>query len=138
MVLGEPVGSLLRYSINMLLVLENFNSFGTWGGFLVGVSLGPLAGLMVFTVEVSLVVLSLGLPHGCPLDSPNNGSDLPVMLLIKPLGLWFGSDVFWVLDIYCVPPSGYLITSSMNSVFYFQLMELLNLSFFPTWMIPTS
>ena len=53
MVLGEPVGSLLRYSINMLLVLENFNSFGTWGGLLVGVSLGPLAGLMVFTVEVS-------------------------------------------------------------------------------------
>ena len=37
-----------------------------------------------------------------------------------------------------VPPSGVLITSNINSVRYYQLMELLTLALSPTWLIPSS
>ena len=42
------------------------------------------------------------------------------------------------VGIFCLPPYGALITYNMNSVRYFQLLELLNLPLSPTWLIPTS
>ena len=57
MVLGAPVGYPLGYSINMLIGLELENYFGTQEGYLVGVSLATLTGLMIGTGEVSLVGL---------------------------------------------------------------------------------
>ena len=64
MVLGASIGSPLVYSINMLLGLSLFNSFDTWEGYLVGVLLCPLAGLVIVTGGGSLVGLSLGLSLG--------------------------------------------------------------------------
>ena len=90
MVLGEPVGSSLVYSVNMLIGLALGNYFGTWEGSLVEVSLATLTGLMIGTGEVSLVGLSLGLPLGSLIESPNNGAYMPGTLLGVPLGLWFG------------------------------------------------
>ena len=119
MVPGAHVVSPLGYSINMLLVLAIENSFGTWEGYLVGDS--------------------LGLPFISPLDSPNHLADLPGTLLVTPLGLWFGSDVVGGgVVISYVPPSGAFITSIMNAVRSFQLMELLTLFISATWLIPTS
>ena len=92
MVLVAPVGSLLEYPINKLLGLENFNSFGTWEVYLVGFSLLPLAILVIGTVGGYLVGLSLVLPLGSPLESPNPGTDLPGTLLGVPLGLRFESE----------------------------------------------
>ena len=51
-----------------------------------------------------------------PLEYPNHGADLPGMLMGAPLGLWSSSDMVWGVVISCVPPSGSLITSNMNSV----------------------
>ena len=56
-------------------------------------SLGPLAGLRIGTVEGSLVVLSLGIPLGSPLESTNPGADMPGTLLGAPLGLWCVSEM---------------------------------------------
>ena len=89
--LGAPVGSPLVYSINMLLGLELFDYFVTRKVSLVGVSLGPMYGLMLGTGEEYLAGLSLGLLLGSPLEYPNNGSDLTVMLLSVTLGLCFSS-----------------------------------------------
>ena len=118
MVLVAFVGYILRYSINMFLGL------------------------------------SLVLPLGSPLDSPNTGADMHSKFLGTPLGLYFGSEVSrcmcycrclmdfhkatcWVVFISCVPSYGAFITSKINSVRYFQLMELITLSLSPTWLIPT-
>ena len=49
MVLRASVGYPLRYYINMLLVLELYNYFGTCEVYLDGISLGTLAGLMIVT-----------------------------------------------------------------------------------------
>ena len=58
-VLEAPIGYPIGYSINLLLSFSLDNSFVTWEVYLVGVSLGILTGLMIGTVEGSLVVLSL-------------------------------------------------------------------------------
>ena len=76
----------------MLLFLALENSFGTWEGYLVGVSYGTMAGLMIGAVEVSLVWLSLGLPLGSSFEHPNNGAYLPDMTLGVPIGLRFSSE----------------------------------------------
>ena len=76
----------------MLLGLKLYNSFVTWEGSLVGVSIRPIFGLIIGIGEESLVGLSLGLPLGYLLDSPNPGSDLPGTVLVTPIGLWFGSE----------------------------------------------
>ena len=95
---------------------------------MVGLSLGPMAGLMIGAGEGSVVGLSLVFPLGYPLDSPNPGSELSGTLLVAYLGLWFFYDVIWGVGISCVPPYGSFIASKMNSVRYCQLMEFLNLS----------
>ena len=97
MVLGTPVGSPLGYSMNMLLRLALWNYFGTLEVSLVGVSIVTLDGLMIGTGEVSLVGLSLEIPLGSPLESPNPGSGLPGTLLGTPLGLWFGYELVMCL-----------------------------------------
>ena len=51
MILGAPIGYALEYPISMLLGLALENYFGTWEGYLVGVSLGTLSGLMIGTGE---------------------------------------------------------------------------------------
>ena len=103
-----------------------------------GVSLCPLSGFIIFTREVSLVGFSLVLSLGSPLESPNPGSDLSSTLLREPFGLWFGSDVEWGIVIYFISPSRTFITSNINSVRYFQLLELQALSLSLTRLIPTS
>ena len=155
MVMVAPVGYPLGYSINMLLGLVLFNSFDTWEGYLVRVSLGTLARLIIVTREGSLVVLSLLISIGFPLESPNPGDELPGTLLGAPIGLWFGSeavrclcsciflvynheDNLWGVGISFVLPYRYFITYTMNSVSYFQLLGLLTLSLSPTWLMPTS
>ena len=135
MVLVTPVGYPLGYYINVLLVLALFDSFGIWEGYLVGFSLGILSGLMIFTGEVYLVGLSLVLLLRSPLDSPNPITELTVMLLGAPLGMWFVSYMVLGVGISCVPPSGYVITYKMNSVKCCQLLELITLSLSPTWLI---
>ena len=50
-VMGAPIGSPLGYYINMLLGLELCNYFVTREGYLVGVSLGTIYGLMIVTGE---------------------------------------------------------------------------------------
>ena len=144
MVLGAHLGYPLEYSIIIFLGLSIWNSFVAWEESLVGVSLGILAGFMIGTGEGYLVGLSLGLPLGYPLDSPNSGAGIPGMLMGVPLGLWFGYEEsrclcswlhlmdfhesnWWEVCISCVFPSGAFITSKINSVMYFQLMELLKL-----------
>ena len=92
MALGSPVGSPIRYYINIFLVLTLCNYIGIWEGYLVGVSLRTMSGSMIGTGEGSLVVLLLELPLGYPPYSPNHGSELHVMLLGAPIGLWFGSE----------------------------------------------
>ena len=107
---------------------------------------------MIGTVEGYLVSLSLVLPIVFPLEYPNTESDLPGMLLGKPLGLWFGSEAvgylcffcrftylfkatFWGVSISCIHPYRALIKSSMNSLRYYQIMELITLSPSSTWLI---
>ena len=108
---------------------------------------------MIGTREGYLVGLSLGISLVSSLESPNPGADLPGTLLGTPLGLWFGSeavkrlccwrhlmdyheDTWWGVGISCVPTSGSLIKSTMNSVRYFQLLELLTLEISTTLLIP--
>ena len=67
---------------------------------MVGFSLGTLSVLMIVTEEVYLVGLSLGLQLGYPLEYTNTGADLPGTLLVAPLGLWFGSELFTFLCCY--------------------------------------
>ena len=67
MFLGATVGSSLEYLIIMLLVLSLRNYSGTWELYLVGLSLGTLAGLLIGTVEGYLVGLSLAIPLGSPI-----------------------------------------------------------------------
>ena len=129
----------------MFLELALGNSFGTWYGYLVGVSLDKLARLMIVTGEGFLVGLSLGLPLGSPLKSTNIGADLPIKILGAPLRLSFGYSAFrcwcccrcliyfckatcWGVGTSCLPPYGAFITSNINSVRYFQLLELLTLA----------
>ena len=155
MVLGAPVGYPLWYSINMLLGLELCYYFGAWEGYFVEVSLVTLYGLMIGTLEGSLVGISLGIPLGYPLKYPNPGAELPGMLLSAPIGLWFSSEAvrclcfcrslmnwheftWWGVGISCVHPCGCFITSKINSIRYYKLLELLTLSLPPTWLIPTS
>ena len=76
MVLGTPIGYPLGNSIRMLLGLVLGTSFGTWEGYLVRVPLVTLVGLMIGTGERSLVGLSLRIPLGYPLESPNPGAVL--------------------------------------------------------------
>ena len=155
MVMGSSVVSPLGYQTSMLHGLAHGNYLGTREGSLVEVSLGSMASLMIGTVEGYLVGLSLGLPHVSPIEFPNPGADLPVTLLGKPLGLLFGSEAvrFWCccqcvmdrheancarggeVDISCVLHFGALITSNMNSVRYFQHLELLTLELSTTWLI---
>ena len=71
-------------------VLVLGNSFGTCEGSMVGFSLGRIYGLIISTIGEYLVVLSLGLPLGSPLESSNPGSELSDTLMGAPLGLWFG------------------------------------------------
>ena len=88
---------------------------------------------MLGTEEGSLVRLSLGLPLGSPIESPNTEDVLSGTLLGAFIGLWFVSeavgywgylhhlvechaDNFGGLGISYVPPYGALITSTMNSV----------------------
>ena len=85
MVLVEPVGYSLAYSINMFLVLSFVYSFVTWELYLVVVLLVTLVGLVIGTGEVYLVELSLGLLLEYLLESPNNGAGLPDTLLGAPL-----------------------------------------------------
>ena len=82
------------------------------------ISLEPLDGFIIGAGKGCLVGLSLVLPLGSPLDSQNPVSDIPVTLMVAPLGLCFGSDIVWGLGISCVPPSGYFITSKMSSISY--------------------
>ena len=94
-----------------------------------------MVGLMIGTGEGYLVGLSLGFTLGSPLKSPNHGAELPGMLLVATLRLWFGSELvrcsccchhltderkanFWGLGIYCITTSGDLITYNKNSVRY--------------------
>ena len=110
---------------------------------------------MIGTGEGSFVGLSLGLPPVSPLEYPNPGSELPIIMMDKRLGLWFGfeavrclccfhslmdfhEDPFLRVDIYCVPPSGALITSNMNSATYYQLLELSTLALSPSLLISSS
>ena len=155
MVLIAPVGYPLGYSINIFLGLVIDNYFGTWEGSLVVVSLGALAGLVVVTGEGYFFVLSLLLPREYPFYSPNPGAELPGTLMGYTLGLFFGYEAVvclcsclrlmdfhkatcWGVGISCVPPSGYFITSKESSVRYFQLLDLITLSVFTTWLITTS
>ena len=90
--MGSPVGSQLENPVSILLGLALGNSFVTWEGYLVGVSLDTLVGLVIGTGEGSLVYLSLGIPLRYQLESPNPGDDLSGMLLVTPIGLWFVSE----------------------------------------------
>ena len=118
---------------------------GTGEVSLVLVLFGTLVDLIIGTGELSLVGLSLGLPHGYPLESTNTGVDMPGTLMGASLGLWFLYEAvrcrYWcswcrLMDcrkatcggviIYCIPPSVSLITSNMNSLRYCQLLELLH------------
>ena len=92
MVLIEYVGYPLGYSINMLLVLDLDNSFETWEGSLVGVSLGPLDGLIIGTGEVYIVGLSQIIPLGSPFEYPNPG------LTDIIIGLFLGNPIGSLLD----------------------------------------
>ena len=116
---------------------------------------GSIFWISTLIFRKSLVLLSLVLTIGYPLEYTNPGSELSDTLLGAPLGLRFLSEAVrcmcccrqlmnchegtcWGVCIYCVPPSGDLIISNMNSVRYFQLLELITLSLSPTWLIPYS
>ena len=96
-----------------------------------------------------LVGLSLGLLLESLHDSPNSGDEIPSMLLVTHIGFWLGSEAarclcsccrlidcheatFWRVGISYVPPFGAFITSKINSVRYFQLMDFLTFSPSPT------
>ena len=102
MVLVTPFWSPLGYPINLLLGLAIDNSFIPWGGYLVGVSLGTMNDLVVFTGEGFLVGLSLVLPLGSPLDSTNTGlTDIILgVSLGNPPGYLLGS----ICNINCCGP----------------------------------
>ena len=155
MMMVAPIGYPLEDSISILLGLALGNYFDAWEGYFVGFSLVSLAELVIGDVEVYLVGLSLVLPLGSPLESPNPGADFTGMLIGELLGLWFGYEVcryscfchrlmdfleanFWGVGVYCVPPSGPPITSNINSVIYCQLLEFLTLALSPIWLIPYS
>ena len=87
MVMGPLDGYLIVCIINMFLGFAPCNYFGTWEGYLVGISLDRLAGLMIGTGEGSLVGLSLGPPLISPLESTNTEANIPGTLLGAPLGL---------------------------------------------------
>ena len=57
------------------------------------ISIVPLAGLMIGTVERYLIVLSLVIPLGSPLESPNNilTSTILGISLVSPIGSLLGS-----------------------------------------------
>ena len=85
----------------MLLFWALENYFGTWEGYLVSVSLGKLAVLMIGTGEGCLVGLSLRLPLVSPLESPNPGADsvyLFVSLNGMVLGMSLGNRIGSLLD----------------------------------------
>ena len=92
MVFVAPVGSPLGYSINILIGLELGNSFGTLVRIFGWSFTWHTSWFGIGTVEVYLLGFSLGLLLGSPLESPNHGSDIPVMLLGTSLGLLFGSE----------------------------------------------
>ena len=122
----------------MFLGLEFDWSFGTWEWFFVVVLLGPLYGVIIGTGEGYLGRWSLALTLWSQLEFPNPWAELPGTLLGASIGLWFGSDVVWGVVTSCVPQTGSLIRTKMNSIRYFQLMEFLILSLSPNWLIPTS
>ena len=64
-----------------------------WEVSLVGVSLGTLGDLVIGTWEGYFVSLSLILPIGYPLESPNRVYVMPGMLLGALLRLWFVSEL---------------------------------------------
>ena len=99
---GSPIIYPLEYSINMFIGLALENSFGTWDVSLVGVSLGPIYGLMTVTEEVSLVWLSLGLALGSPFGYPNPG----LTVIIPVLSLWnnLESLLEYIWNINCCCP----------------------------------
>ena len=102
MVMGAFIGCPLENSIGLFLGLAIFMTFFTWEEYLVGVSLGALGGLGIFTREGSLVGLSPGFPLGSPLGYPNPGVVLPGTLLGASHGLLFGSELimYWCSCLY--------------------------------------
>ena len=97
MVLGAPVGYTLEESIGVFIGLSLGNPFGTLEISFTGVSPGKMGDLMIDTKEVSLVVLSMGIPIVSLLKFQNCGDVMPGTLLGDPLGLWFGSEAvrYW-------------------------------------------
>ena len=83
----------LDIPLTCCLVWHLKNSFEKWEEFLVGFSPGPLVGLTIGTIEVSLAGLSLGLPFGSPFDSKNPGLTGIILgiYLGNPLGYLIGS-----------------------------------------------
>ena len=71
MILVSTVGYPIEGSIIIFLGLALGNSFGTWEGYFIGVSLGALGVSMIDTGEGYLVGLSLGLPIGTPIEYQN-------------------------------------------------------------------
>ena len=151
MVLGAPVGYTLEESIGVFIGLSLGNPFGTLEISFTGVSPGKMGDLMIDTKEVSLVVLSMGIPIVSLLKFQNCGDVMPGTLLGDPLGLWFGSEAvrYWCScrrltdfsedtcgrgGISCIPSSGAVITYNMNSVIFFQLLELITLALSPIFL----
>ena len=109
---------------------------------------------MIGTVEGYLVGLSLVITLGYPLEFTNPVYYMPCTLMVVSPGLWFVSEAFqcWcscrcLMDCrkatywgryFSISTYGSLITYIMNSVKYFQLLELINLALSPNWLIPTS
>ena len=92
MVLGALVVYTLKDSISMLLGLTLGNSFGTCEGYLVRVSLITMYVFIIITGEGYFLGLSMGLPLGYQLESPDPVAELSVTLLGAHIGLWFGSE----------------------------------------------
>ena len=97
----------------------------------------------------------MGLPLGSSPESTNPVAGMPGTLVGATLELWFGSETFrcqccfrrltdfrkyncWGVCISCIPPSRALITSTMISVRYYQLLGFLTLEISPTWLVPYS
>ena len=93
MMLEEPIVYTLEYLIVIFLGLALENSFGTWEGYSVLVSLVTVGRFIIGTGEGYLVSLSLGFSLGSLIESKNTFSVLTVMLLGASLGLWFRSEV---------------------------------------------
>ena len=73
---------------------------------MVVVLFGTLVGLMIGTGELSLVGLPFVLTLEYPLESTNNGVDMPGTLLSAYLWQWFGSKgvsfwCSWCRHMYC-------------------------------------